>query len=136
MASIRTEAAIAAPPERVWAALRAWTEPHELLVPGFVVATEVDGDDRIVTFFTGAVVRERLVDLDDAERRLVWSASGGDLIHHNASAQALPLAGGRTTRFVWIADFLPDAAGPRIRALMERGTAVIKETLERAVPAR
>jgi hypothetical protein len=38
-----------------------------------LIDARLDGDDRVVTFFNGAVVRELLVDLDDDARRLVWS---------------------------------------------------------------
>src|SRR5262249_15240932 len=88
MASIRTEITIDASPETVWDALRDWAAVHERLVPGFVTAAHLDGEDRIVTFFNGTVARERLVDLDDEARRLVWSVVDGPFSHHNASAQA------------------------------------------------
>ena len=129
MASIRTEALIDASPDEAWAALRDWGAPHEVLVPGFVVATELKGDDRVVTFFNGMVVTELLVDLDDDARRLVWSVADGSFSHHNASAQVLSTEDGRT-RFVWVADFLPHEVADGIRALMERGTAVIKQTIK------
>lgn len=131
MASVRKEIVIDASPDDVWAALRDWGAVHERLVPGFVVATRLDGPDRIVTFFNGAVVRELLVDLDDEARRLVWSVADGPYTHHNASAQVFPAAEGGT-RFVWIADLLPNDLAPHIDALMQRGTAVIKSTLESA----
>jgi hypothetical protein len=64
MASIRKETVIDTRPEDAWAALR--------LAPGFVTDTRRDGDNRIVTFANGSVVREVLIDLDDACRaRLV-----------------------------------------------------------------
>jgi hypothetical protein len=50
---------------------------HRRLVPGFVIDARIDGEDRIVTFFNGSVVRELLVDRDDEARRLVWSAVDG-----------------------------------------------------------
>ena len=71
MATIRKERSIDAPAEQVWDALRDWGAIHQRLVPGFVTDARLDGADRIVTFFNGAVVREVLVDLDDEERRLV-----------------------------------------------------------------
>ncbi len=74
-------------PEDVWAAVRDWGALHERLVPGFVVDTRLDGEDRIVTFANGTVLRELLVDLDDEARRLVWSVIDGPYAHHNASAQ-------------------------------------------------
>jgi len=128
MATIRTEIAVDCPPARVWDALRDWGALHIRLVPGFVVDTRLDGDDRIVTFFNGAVVREVLVDLDDEARRLAWTIVDGPYDHHNASAQVL--ADGDGSRFVWIADVLPDAVADRTREMMERGTAAVKATLE------
>jgi uncharacterized protein YndB with AHSA1/START domain len=131
MASVRKEVVIDAPPDEVWGALRDWGRPHERLVPGFVVDARLEGDDRIVTFFNGAVARELLVDLDDDDRRLVWSVIEGPYTHHNASAQVFPADAGRT-RFVWIADLLPHEMGEMIDGLMERGVAVVKGTLESA----
>lgn len=129
MASIRVERAIEAKPEEVWEALRDWDALHERLVPGFVVDTRLDGDDRIVTFFNGAVAREVLVDLDDEARRLVWSIVDGPYTHHNGAAQVFAEAEGRT-RFVWTADLLPDEAAAQTGEMMERGIGVVKETLE------
>ena len=131
MASIRTEIMIDAPPEAVWDALRDWGAVHERLARGFVTETRHDGGDRIVTFFNGTVARERLVDLDDEACRLVWSVVDGPFIHHNASAQVFA-EGEHGTRFVWIADLLPNELATRIAPLMERGTRAIKETLESA----
>ncbi|GAA2334568.1 SRPBCC family protein [Dactylosporangium salmoneum] len=129
MASIHEEVTIDADPAAVWEALRDWGALHERLAPGFVVHTELDGTDRIVTFGTGSVLRERHITTDEATRRLVWSVVDDPYTHHNGSAQALPADGGRT-RFVWIADLLPDAAAPRTAELMRQGLAVIRQTLE------
>jgi carbon monoxide dehydrogenase subunit G len=131
MACIRKEIMIDVPPEEAWAALRDWGAVHERLVPGFVVDARLDGEDRIVTFFNGAVVRELLVDLDDAARRLVWSVVEGPYAHHNGAAQVFA-AGDGQTRFVWIADLLPHDLAAMTDELMERGTSVIKRTLEAA----
>jgi len=87
MASIHLERTIEASPETCWAALRDWGALHERLVPGFVVDARLEGDDRIVTFFNGAVARERLIDLSDEDRRLVWSIVDGPYTHHNGVAQ-------------------------------------------------
>jgi hypothetical protein len=134
MASIHKTVEIAAPADRVWAALRDWGGPHRVLVPGFVTETHLDGDDpgsdRIVTFFNGFVARERLVDLDDDARRLVWSVVDGPYSHHNAAAQVT--GEGATSTFTWVADFLPDVLMERIEPMMERGAHTVKETLERA----
>jgi hypothetical protein len=134
MASIRKEIAIDASPEEVWAAVRDWGALHERLVPGFVLDTRLDGEDRIVTFFNGTALRERLIDLDDEARRLVWSVIDGPYTHHNGSVQVLP-DGEDGAWFIWVADLLPDELATRTAELMQQGTKVAKKTLEaQAVP--
>ncbi len=130
MASIRKETLIAARPEDVWAALRDVGALHTRLVPGFVVDTKLEDGARIVTFGSGAVARELIVDVCDEARRVAWSVVGGRFTHHNASAQVFDDGEGRT-RFVWIADLLPNEIAGDIRALIEQGSAVIKRTMER-----
>jgi hypothetical protein len=128
MATIHQDVTIDAPPERVWAALRAWGAIHRELAPGFVTDARLDGTDRILTFFNGAVLRERLVDCDEDRRRLAWTIVDPPYSHHNGSAQVF--GAGRGSRFVWVADVLPDEVAEATAAMMERGAAVIKETLE------
>jgi Polyketide cyclase / dehydrase and lipid transport len=129
MASISKERTIEADPDEVWSALRDWGALHERLVPGFVIDTRLDGNDRIVTFFNGAVAREILIDLNDQDRRLAWSIVDGPYTHHNGVAQVLPNEDG-TTRFLWIADLLPDELAQVTGDLMERGVDTVKSTLE------
>jgi uncharacterized protein YndB with AHSA1/START domain len=135
MASIRIETEIDAPPDEVWDALRDWGALDVRLVPGFVTAAHLDGEDRIVTFFNGATVREVLVDLDDARRRLAWSVVDGPYTHHNGAAQVFDADDGRA-RFVWTADLLPHDLASRTAELMRLGTAAVKRTLERAALPR
>jgi hypothetical protein len=130
MASIRKEISTAARPDDVWDALRDVGALHTRLVPGFVTDTRLEPGARVVTFGNGMVVRELIVTIDDHERRLVWSAVGGSLTHHNASAQVFSDASG-LTKVVWIADLLPDKAASVIDAMVEQGMAVMKETLDR-----
>ena len=129
MTSIRRETLIDAHPEDVWSALRDWGALHERLVPGFVVDTRLDGDDRIVTFGNGLVVRERLIALDDDTRRLVWSVVDGPYTHHNGAAQVFAEDDGKT-RFVWTADLLPDELAESTGAAMTLGTETVRKTLE------
>ncbi len=131
MAAIRKEVLIDAPPADVWDALRDWGAIHERLVPGFVVDARLDGEDRIVTFFNGAELREVLVDRDDEARRLVWSIVDGPYTHHNGAAQVFAEEEDRS-RFVWTADLLPDAAAAPTGEMMEKGIGVVKQTLESA----
>ena len=85
---------------------------------------------RVVTFGNGMVVREPIVTIDGASRRLVWTAKGGRTTHYNASVQVFSQADG-TTAVVWIADFLPDEMANSIAAAMEGGMSVMKKTLDR-----
>ncbi len=129
MASIHLQRTVEAKPDEVWAALRDWGALHERLVPGFVVDARLEGDDRIVTFFNGAVARERLVDLSDEDRRLVWSIVDGPYMHHNGAAQVFANEDG-TARFVWTADLLPNELAAVTEELMGRGIDTVKQTLE------
>jgi carbon monoxide dehydrogenase subunit G len=128
MATVRQEIPIDAPADAVWDALRDWAAPHERLVPGFLTATELDGDDRLVTFFDGTVARERLITLDAEDRRLVWSATGGALSHHNASARVTE-DGAAGAVLTWTADFLPDDFAPRMRELIAAGGRAMQQAL-------
>lgn len=131
MASIHREVLIDAKPDAAWDALRDIGALHRRLAPGFVTDVQLEDGARVVTFGNGLVVREIIVDLDDKARRLAWSVVGGQMIHHNASAQVFADGDGRT-RFVWIADLLPHDLASTIAAMMDQGLAVIKRTLEDA----
>ena len=130
MASIRREVLIDVPAEDLWAAVRDVGALHTRLVTGFVIDCRLEGNARIVTFANGIVAKELIVDVDDKDRRLVWSASGGRLSHHNASSQVFAEGAGRC-RLVWIADLLPDEMAPAITGMIEQGIAAMKQTLER-----
>ena len=131
MASIRQDITTTAAPDDVWAALRDFGAPHERLVRGFVTDTELDGDERVVTFFTGARVRERLVGVDDEHRRLAYAILDG-FEHYNGSAQVRPDGAG--SRLTWIVDVLPDGAADSVRPLMEHGAKAMRETLDAMSP--
>ncbi|PYO09682.1 MAG: MxaD family protein [Candidatus Rokuibacteriota bacterium] len=130
MASIRKEILLDARAEDVWDAVRDVGALHTRLVPGFVTDTRLEKGARIVTFGNGMVVRELIVDLDDTARRLVWSASGGRLSHHNASAQVFA-DGDKRSRLDWMADLLPDELAGEIRTMMEHGAAAMKKAFEK-----
>jgi Polyketide cyclase / dehydrase and lipid transport. len=132
MASIHREMTIEAHPDAVWDALRDVGALHTRLAPGFVTDVKLEEGARVVTFGNGMVARELIVDCDDDSRRVAWSAVGGQLTHHNASAQVFADGDGRS-RFVWIADLLPHELSPAIAGMMDQGLAVIKRTLESSV---
>ena len=130
MASIRKEIETKGRPDDVWAAIADIGALHTRLVPGFVVDTKLEPGARVVTFGNGMVVREPIVTIDEASRRLVWTAEGGRTTHYNASVQVYSRSD-ETTAVVWIADFLPDAMTGQIAAAMEAGMTVMKKTLDR-----
>jgi carbon monoxide dehydrogenase subunit G len=129
MASIHREIRIDANADAVWDALRDVGAIHRRLAPGFVTDVRLEPGARVVTFGNGMVARELIVEVNDDTRRLAWSAVGGPFTHHNASAQVF--ADGETgSRFVWIADLLPDEIAPKVAAMMDEGLGAIKRTLE------
>ena len=132
MASIRREIVLAVAPETLWAAVRDVGALHTRLVAGFVTACRMDGDARVVTFANGVTAREVIVDISDAQRRLVWTSVGGRLTHHNASAQVFADADNRS-RLVWTADLLPNELEPAIAAMIEQGLVAMKRTVEGSV---
>lgn len=129
MATNRVEILTKASPAAAWDAVRDIGALHTRLVPGFVVDTKLEPGARVVTFGNGMTVREPIIAVDEENRRLVWSASGGVTAHYNASAQVLSEGG--QTKVVWTADFLPDEAGSTIRPMMASGGEVMRETLDR-----
>ena len=131
MASIRKEISIAADPAGVWDAVRDVGNIHVRLVPGFVTDCRLEGDDRIVTFANGLVVREPIVDIDDDARRVAWAAVAEQFRHYNASVQVFA-EGADRTRLVWIADLLPNELEETVQSMIEQGLAVMKQTLERS----
>jgi len=132
MASIRKEIMITASPEYVWAAIRDFGAVQRI-VPGFLTDCVLEGDIRTVTFFNGRVARERLVDIDDNMRRLVYAEPDGRFITRSASLEVF--ADERGSRVVWINDLLPNEFAEMIGSNMDKAAIVLKETLERGAMA-
>jgi hypothetical protein len=129
MGSLRHEIIVEVNVDRAWEALREVGLAHRLFA-GVLVAGEYDGEVRTVTFANGLVTRERIVDVSDERRRIAYSAfEGTPMSHHNASMQIDSDQEGRC-RFVWIADFLPDAFGETMLPLMRQGAEALKANLE------
>jgi hypothetical protein len=129
MASIRRQVLIDADPDAVWDALRDWDALDERLAAGFVTDCRRDGTARIVTFASGAILREEILGCDAEQRRLAWSIVDGPYSHHHGAAEVLPEGSGRA-RFVWTTDLRPDALAEPTAQAMEQGLAAIKRTLE------
>jgi carbon monoxide dehydrogenase subunit G len=130
VASIRKEIEINAPVAAVWDAVRDVGAAHERLFPGVLSDCRLEGDVRIATFANGLVVREPIVSIHDAQMRFAWAVVGGSATHYNASLQVYA-TGDRTSRVVWVADFLPNDIAGTIDGLMNAGSAAMKAALER-----
>lgn len=131
MATLRKQIAIDSGAASVWSALRDFGAVHTRVAPGFLTRLEIDNGDRIVTFFNGLVARERLVTLDDEDRRLVYAVVEGRASHYNAAVQVFPEGDGRS-RLVWTIDLLPDALAPAIGGMMDHAAGFMKKTLDAA----
>ena len=129
MATNRRETLLNAPAEKVWAAVRDFGQVHVKVAPGFLTDLKMDGGDRIVTFFNGHVARERLVTLDDAGKRLVYTIVEGRASHYSASVQVFA-DGPARSRLVWTIDFLPDELAPSLAAMVDHALPFMKKTLE------
>ena len=131
MASIRKEIAVGAPAAAAWDRLRDFGAVDRL-APGFVTAAVLDGPDRVVTFFSGARARERLVTVDDDARRIVYTVVEGPLgaTHHQAAVEVVGDGEGADgCRLVWTTDVLPDSLAGPIDGLMAQGAAAIGRAL-------
>jgi hypothetical protein len=135
MATIHKEIFVHAPAEHVWAAIRDVSAVHTRLAQEFVVSTRLEGDSRLVTFANGAIVRERIVAIDEERRRLAYSVTDWDTTHHNASFQVFPEGEG-DARIVWIADLLPNDLAAVVDHLMQEGSTAIMRTLEATSPRK
>lgn len=131
MATNRREIPLSAPAQAVWAAIRDFAQVHTRVAPGFLTKLEMDKGDRVLTFFNGLVARERLVTLDDAAMRLVYTVVEGRASHYNACIDVSD-AGNEKSRLVWTVDLLPDELGPVIGGMMDHALPFMKKTLEAA----
>jgi carbon monoxide dehydrogenase subunit G len=127
VASIHKQIRLDLSPDAVWDVVRDVGAVHTRFAPGFVTDTKLEEGARIVSFANGFVAREVIVDVDDAARRLAYSARSERLEHHNASFQVF--ADGAGARLVWIADVLPAAAAVTVGAMMDEGVRAIGAAL-------
>lgn len=119
------------PADQVWAVL---SDVHALptrLAAGFVTVSRRDGDDRLLTFANGIEVRERILAVDEAQMRVVYSVIGEQMNFHRASATVTTRPNGQT-QFTWTAQVSPAELAPGMDDMMEVGAAAIKRTLEAA----
>jgi hypothetical protein len=129
MASITEQVTLEVSADRAWAALRDVGRAHVLFAP-VLTDGSIDGDIRTVTFANGMVLQERILDVDEARRRVSYAAlNAPGTEYHHASMQIIE-DGNRRCRFVWITDAHPAAVIPAITPLIAQGTQAVKANLE------
>jgi hypothetical protein len=134
MASIRKEIVVEVGPERAWDALRRAGQPHTLFAP-VLTGSDLDGEVRTVRFANGMVVRERLLDVDEAHRRVAYAViEPQGMTYHHASMEIGEAGAGRCT-FLWITDFVPAEAAAGLQPLIDQGAEALKRNLEQSVTA-
>ena len=129
MATNRRELLLDIPADKAWAAVRDFGQVHTRVAPGFLTDVKMDGGDRVVTFFNGLVARERLVTLDDADKRFVYTIVEGRASHYAAAVQILA-DGPAKSRLVWTIDFLPNELAPALAGMIDHALPFMKRTLE------
>ena len=130
MASLHHEILVGTSADAAWAALRDVGAAHRLFA-GVLTEGRLDGDVRTVTFASGTIVREKIIDIDDDARRVAYTVLGESFEHHNASMQIFA-AGEERCRFVWITDLLPNERVAMVKPLVEQGSDALKRVLEGA----
>ncbi len=91
MASIHHEATIDVSAEAAWARLRQVDQAHTLFAPVLVDGTfDRDAQTRTVRFANGMVVQERILDVDEARRRVAYTVvDGAGMSYHHASMEII-----------------------------------------------
>jgi hypothetical protein len=131
MATVCVEAIIDVPAHRVWDVVADVGAVHQRLLPGRVAAARIEGDVRILTMPDGAQVRELILAVDHAIRRMAYTVTEGQrlpLTYHHAAFQVFEE--GDRSRLVWLTDVLPHAMADVVKGRVERGIQEIKELLE------
>ena len=128
MASIIKDVPLAVSAEQAWALLRDPGAAHRAF-PGVLADCVRDGDERVVTFANGMVLRERILSVDETHRRVAYAALGEHFVHHSASMQIIP-DGAARSRFFWASDFLPEEVGAQMLPLIEQGCAAFRQAAE------
>ena len=131
MATVYVETTVNVPAQRVWEAVADVGAVHRRLLPGRVADARIEGDVRILTMPDGAQVRELILAVDHAIRRMAYTVTEGQrlpLTYHHAAFQVYEE--GDRSRLVWLTDVLPHAMATVVKPRVERGIQEMKELLE------
>jgi len=129
MASIRKQLEVEVDAAKAWEALRSVGDADKAFRP-VLVGAQLDRDMRTATFSNGMVVHERILDVDNENRRVAYAATDAPgVAYHHASMEVIDRGPGRC-RFVWITDVFPPEAAPMIAPLVDAGAQALKSNLE------
>jgi hypothetical protein len=106
--SITIEIPLAADAAFVWDVIRDVNAADTRLIPGFATALEPGPDSRTVTFATGLTVTERIVEIDEEARRLVYQAIDLPGADYHQGTQVVRDDDARAC-LVWTTAFAPPA---------------------------
>jgi Polyketide cyclase / dehydrase and lipid transport len=131
MATVRKTVEINLSAVAIWDAVRDVGNLHLRLAPGLVADCRLndDGTERIVTFADGTILPEKIIAIEEAAMRIVWSAQNPSLAHHNAAMEVSPIDEDHST-VSWTADLLPDQVAGYMAPFIETGLATMKAHLE------
>jgi hypothetical protein len=130
MPSIHSQVLLDVGLDVAWDELRKVGEAHKLFAP-VLVDSRVHGETRTLRFADGHILHERILDIDEARRRVSYTATDAPgLTFHHASMQIADAGPGRCL-FIWVTDFLPAEMHARLAPLIEQGTRALKANLER-----
>jgi hypothetical protein len=115
----------------VWDALRDIYAVHKRLLPGAAVAVDQAPDARIVTFANGMKATERILELDDDARRLVYQVTEGAPLTHHLSTMVVR-EDDTGVHLVWTSEFAPASQHDWATNLMNEFTELMKKTLDAA----
>jgi len=127
MATIRKIIDVETTPEAVWAKVSDVANLSKLI--GFVEKSELEGNQRICTTVDGAKLVEKIISVDDANGRVVYSITQSplDLDFHVAVMEITPASKG--TRLTWTVDLLPDTAAAHMEPMLDSACADMQKTL-------
>jgi hypothetical protein len=115
----------------VWDVVRDIYAPHKRLLPGAAVAVDQAPDARIVTFADGMKATERIVELDDDARRLVYQMTEGAPLTHHLGTQVVR-EDDTGVYLVWTTEFAPASKHDWATSLMNELAELMKKTLDTA----
>jgi polyketide cyclase/dehydrase/lipid transport protein len=115
----------------VWDAVRDIYAVHKRLIPGAAVAVDQEPDTRIVTFADGMKATERILELNDDARRLVYQTTeGAPLTHHLGTMVVREDDTG--VYLVWTTEFAPASLHDWATSLMNEFAELMKKTIDAA----